>query len=66
MPESTITQAILSEARKRGKLIDRKEELTYSGFREGFKQIPRGTIVIGEQIIFGFSHIKRIFTILFK
>ncbi|MEK6981976.1 MAG: RNA ligase [Candidatus Micrarchaeota archaeon] len=63
MPKLEMTDQLLSEARKRGKLIDRKEELIYSGFREGFRGIPRGTIVINERIIFGFPHIKRIFTL---
>lgn len=63
MVKLEIIEALLNEARKRGKLIDRKEELNYSGFREGFRGVPRGTIVIGERIIFGFPHIKRVFTL---
>ncbi|MBI2079642.1 RNA ligase [Candidatus Micrarchaeota archaeon] len=58
-----ISKSILEAARKKGKIIDYKEEINYSRFREDFRFISRGTVLIGERIIHGFPHIKRIFTL---
>ncbi|MDO8554264.1 MAG: RNA ligase [Candidatus Micrarchaeota archaeon] len=58
-----ISQEMLARAKNKGKLILHDEEIKYSRFREGSGKIPRGTVLIGERIIFGFPHIKRIFTL---
>lgn len=50
-------------AKRNGKLILQKEEIDYWRFRESMGKIPRGTVVIGERVIYGFPHIKRIFTL---
>ncbi len=56
--------AVLSEAFKKGALVfEAGWERRYARFREDFKHIPRGTAVIGNRIIYGYPHIKRIFTL---
>ncbi|MEW6748679.1 MAG: RNA ligase [Candidatus Micrarchaeota archaeon] len=56
-------QRILAEALKRGKAERKKEALGYIRFRERFKKIERGTVIVGKRIIWGFPHIKRIFAL---
>lgn len=69
---STLTINLLAEARKRGKLIAHDEEIKYARFREDFRSILRGTVVLENatrsgkhemRIIWGFPHITRIFTL---
>jgi putative ATP-dependent DNA ligase len=54
---------ILSEALKRGKAEKPAGEIEYIRFREAFRGIERGTVISGERVIWGFPHIKRIFTL---
>lgn len=59
-----ITIDLLSEARKRNKLAEQDEGIKYIRFREEFRSIARGTVIIKpRRIIWGFPHIKRIFTL---
>lgn len=58
-----MTNAIAREALKRGKAEELDEEIKYIRFREGFRKIPRGTVIIGGRVIWGYPHIKRIFTL---
>jgi len=51
----------IQEARKAGKLVEHKEAVRYYRFREDFRQIPRGTVLLPKRIIWGFPHIPRIF-----
>ncbi|MDD5171814.1 MAG: RNA ligase [Candidatus ainarchaeum sp.] len=55
--------AVLKEGLKRGKADKPPGELQYIRFREGFRSVERGTVVIGNRVIWGFPHIKRIFTL---
>jgi putative ATP-dependent DNA ligase len=58
-----ITGKLLSDARKKGRLEERNEELDYWRFREDTGKVMRGTVIIGNRVISGFPHIKRIFTL---
>lgn len=53
----------IDKAKKKGKLILQKEEIEYWRFREGMGKIARGTVIADGRIIYGFPHIKRIFTL---
>lgn len=56
----------LEDAKARGKLIFHSEEINYARFREDFRSIVRGTVVLGDgsdRVIFGFPHISRVFTL---
>ncbi len=53
-------ERIIAEALKRGKA---EQEKGYIRFRESFRKIERGTVIIGKRVIWGFPHIKRIFTL---
>lgn len=55
--------ALLEEARRHGKIIEHNETLQYSRFREDFRAIPRGTVLLHGRVVFGFPHIPRIFTL---
>jgi putative ATP-dependent DNA ligase len=56
-------QRIVSEALKRGKAERKKEALEYIRFRERFRKIGRGTVLTSGRVIWGFPHIKRIFSL---
>ena len=58
-----LSVALVSEALKRGKAEKLTEEITYIRFREEFRGIERGTVIVGKRVIRGFPHIKRIFTL---
>ncbi|MFA6531195.1 MAG: RNA ligase [Candidatus Micrarchaeia archaeon] len=65
-----IDEAIIRDAMQKGRLIAHSEEIDYSCFREKFRHVPRGTVIIGadgtagaERTIPGFQRIKRIFTL---
>jgi putative ATP-dependent DNA ligase len=59
-----ITPELLADARKRNKLVEHDEEIQYVRFKEDFRSIPRGTVIVtGKKIVWGFPHIKRIFTL---
>ncbi|MEW6721797.1 MAG: RNA ligase [Candidatus Micrarchaeota archaeon] len=61
MPE--MRDSILSEALRRGKAERGKGEIDYIRFREGFRGIERGTVIAGKRVIWGFPHIRRVFTL---
>lgn len=54
---------LVSDGIRRGKIEKPKGELDYCRFRERFRGIERGTVLCGSRVIFGFPHIKRIFTL---
>jgi putative ATP-dependent DNA ligase len=54
---------LVREALKRGKAERLKEALDYIRFREHFKGVERGTVIVKKRIIWGYPHIKRIFTL---
>ena len=53
----------LAEGLKRGKVVRESGDLKYLRFREGFRGVERGTAVIGKRVVWGFPHIKRVFTL---
>jgi len=54
---------VVSEALKRGKAESVSGEIGYTRFREKFRGIERGTVIAGGRVIWGFPHIRRIFTL---
>jgi len=54
---------IAPEALKKEKAEKLSEEIDYIRFRESFRGIERGTVIAGKRVIWGFPHIKRIFTL---
>ncbi len=60
-----LTIDLISEAKKRGKITEHEEDgIAYARFREDFHSIPRGTVFFkSKRIIWGYPHIKRIFTL---
>ncbi|MCI0503105.1 RNA ligase [Candidatus Micrarchaeota archaeon] len=59
MPDARI----ISEGLKRGKVERQKGEFEYVRFRESFRGIERGTAIIDGRVVWGYPHIKRIFTL---
>lgn len=58
-----INSGTVSEGLKREKAEKLSEELDYIRFRDTFRGIERGTVITGKRVIWGFPHIKRIFTL---
>ncbi len=58
-----IEGKLIDDGLKRGKAERIKGEPEYVRFRSSFKGIERGTVIIGDKIVWGFPHIKRIFTL---
>jgi len=61
-----LDKKFIDEAKVRGKLIFHSEEINYSRFREDFRSINRGTVVLSDgsgRTINGFPHIARVFTL---
>lgn len=61
-----LDKKFLDEAKARGKLIFHSEEIDYARFREDFRSIVRGTVVIldgSDRTVNGFPHIARVFTL---
>ena len=58
-----IDVKIVRDALDNGKAQRFKDGLDYIRFRSSFRGIERGTIIVGKKIIWGFPHIKRIFTL---
>lgn len=56
-------QNIIADGLKRGKVAKCSGELDYYRFTSPFRKVERGTVVIGKRVIWGFPHIKRIFTL---
>jgi putative ATP-dependent DNA ligase len=54
---------LMAEAIKREKAQKMTGALEYVRFREGFRKIERGTVICSGRVIWGFPHIKRIFTL---
>ncbi|MBI5046523.1 hypothetical protein HZC07_02205 [Candidatus Micrarchaeota archaeon] len=62
-----IGSDLLLNGLKNGKIekikYDIHEQLVYFRFKEHFRGIARGTVILSNRIIPGFPHIKRIFTL---
>lgn len=58
-----VTKRLALLAKKKGILVFHQEEIQYARFREDFKHIPRGTVIVGNRVIYGYPHIGRIFTL---
>ncbi|NYZ77770.1 RNA ligase [Candidatus Micrarchaeota archaeon] len=59
-----LDKNILKNAMEKGKAQPKKEEIDYIRFRSPFRGVERGTVIApGGKIIWGFPHIKRIFTL---
>ncbi|MFH0884825.1 MAG: RNA ligase [Candidatus Micrarchaeota archaeon] len=58
-----VEARIIAEGIKRGKVERIKGDIEYIRFRESFKGIERGTVMALGRVIWGFPHIKRIFTL---
>lgn len=56
-------QKIIQEGLKNGKVEKLRGEISYYRFASPFRKVERGTVVIGRRVIWGFPHIKRIFTL---
>ncbi|MFH1393964.1 MAG: RNA ligase [Candidatus Micrarchaeota archaeon] len=54
---------LLKKALERGKVEKKEEELGYLRFIDDFSGVPRGTVIVGTRVIWGFPHIPRIFTL---
>jgi putative ATP-dependent DNA ligase len=54
---------IAAEGLKKGKIQRGKNEIEYFRFKEHFKGIDRGTVIVKGMVIRGFPHIMRIFTL---
>jgi putative ATP-dependent DNA ligase len=54
---------LVREALKRGKAQRMKEALDYIRFREDFRSVERGTVIVKKKIVWGFPQIKRVFTL---
>ncbi len=63
MSHGKIENEKIDEAVKKGKAQLKKEDIDYVRFRSSFKGVERGTVITGKRIIWGFPHIKRIFTL---
>ncbi len=64
MSRGKIEKGEVSEAIQKGKAEFMKEEINYVRFRADRKGIGRGTVIVkGKKVIWGFPHIKRIFTL---
>ncbi|MBS3067125.1 RNA ligase [Candidatus Micrarchaeota archaeon] len=59
-----LTKALALEAKKKGKLAFHDEYgIKFARFIADFRSIERGTIIIGNRVIYAYPHIKRIFTL---
>lgn len=57
-----IPQEVLREALKRNKLkSETYGSLEYLRFTDDFKEVPRGTVILKDAVIWGYPHIGRIF-----
>ena len=64
MSRGSIDKIKVKDALEKGKAEAMKEEINYIRFRSPYKGIERGTVIApGRKIIWGFPHIKRIFTL---
>ena len=54
---------IIKEALDKGRAEKREEEIEYYRFLKKTRAIARGTVIVGNRIIFGYPKIKRIFTL---
>ena len=59
-----LNKAMALEAKKKDKLVFHEEEgIKFARFKEDFRSIERGTVIIGNRVIYAYPHIKRIFTL---
>ncbi len=59
-----IGPRVLADGVKRGKIETlRCDDIEYSRFRSTFRKIERGTVMSEGRVIWGFPHIRRIFTL---
>lgn len=56
-------QSIIREGLKKGKVEKLAGEIEYCRFATPFRKVERGSVVVGKRVIWGFPHIKRIFTL---
>jgi putative ATP-dependent DNA ligase len=56
-------QTIIREGLEKGKVEKLSGEIDYYRFAVPFRKVERGTVVAGKRVIWGFPHIKRIFTL---
>ncbi|MEN3028327.1 MAG: RNA ligase [Aquificaceae bacterium] len=57
-----LSQEVLKEALRKGKLRSETfQELEYLRFTDDFKDIPRGTVLLKDTVIWGYPHIGGIF-----
>ncbi|MBD3210335.1 RNA ligase [Candidatus Micrarchaeota archaeon] len=54
---------LVREALKKGRAEKLKEDLEYVRFKNSHKGIERGTALVRDQVVWGYPHIKRIFTL---
>lgn len=54
---------LVRTALKKGKAEKLSEGLEYIRFRESFRSVERGTVIVGKRIIWGFPQITRIYTL---
>jgi len=54
---------LVSEALKRGKADRQKGDLDYIRFREEFRGVVRGTVIVKNRVIYGYPHIKRVYSL---
>jgi putative ATP-dependent DNA ligase len=62
-PMAKIDVELVSAALKKGKADRPTSDLAYIRFREEFRGIGRGTVIADDRIIWGYPHIRRIFTL---
>ena len=60
---AAVSSETIVDGLKKGKIEKLSEEIQYLRFRDGFRGIERGTVIAGRRVIWGFPHIKRIFTL---
>jgi putative ATP-dependent DNA ligase len=58
-----VEMKLILDAIKREKAERMNGTLEYVRFREAFRKIERGTVITGQRVVWGFPHIKRIFTL---
>jgi len=54
---------LIKEALTKGKAEKLSEEVEYVRFKDSFRKVERGTVILGKKIIWGYPQIKRIFVL---
>ena len=63
MFRGNIKNADIKQAIKTGKAEALSEEIDYIRFRKGYRKIERGTVITKNRVVWGFPHIRRVFTL---